>query len=50
MVLALGIEQGLRLYKEKIIRQVKCKQGVRVCMSDEDLRKCDPSAGYGLVI
>ena len=44
MVLARGIVKGLRLYKEKIIRQKV------VCMSDEDLRKCDPSAGYGLVI
>ena len=35
MVLARGIVKGLRLYKEKIIRQ-KC-----VSMSDEDLRKCE---------
>ena len=34
MVLALGIEQGLRLYKEKITRPKYAS------VSDEDLRKC----------
>ena len=40
MVLALGIVKGLRLYKEKIIRQMYVSK-VQECVSDEDLRKCE---------